>query len=72
MLTVTDLLDQLPETEQIALGRAIGGGFHSARRAAACMTDPSTQAQTVGQLLAHLTRAIGELESARDLVQQWA
>jgi hypothetical protein len=72
MLTVTDLLDQLPEAEQIALGRAIGGGFHSARRAVECMSEPSTQAQTVEQLLVHLRRAIGELESARDLVQQWS
>ncbi len=69
MLTVPDLLDQLPEAVPIALGRAIGG-FRGARHAAVCMTEPGPQAQTVGQHLAHLRRAIGELESARDLVQQ--
>ena len=72
MLKVRDFLAQLDEGEHLTLIDAIGAGLHDASMAALCLTDPGPQAEHVAQLLAYLTRAIGSLEAARDVVRRHA
>ena len=71
MLSVADFLAQLPESEHLALGNAIGAGLHDARLAAQCLTDPGPQAENVAQLLAYLNGAIQRLSAAREVVQHY-
>jgi hypothetical protein len=69
MLSVADFLAELPEADHKALANAIGAGLHDARLAAQCLTDPGAHAEDVAQLLAYLSRAIRELEAAREIVR---
>ncbi len=70
IITVSELVAQLPEAEHLALGNAVGAGLFNARMAAQCLTDPDPQHQNVLQLLTYLTTAISELASARELIQR--
>jgi hypothetical protein len=70
MLKVADLLAQLDESDRLALANALGAGLHDARMAAQCITSPDSHSEHVVQLLAYLTRAIGALNVARDLVRR--
>lgn len=72
MLKVTNFLAQLDEAEHKHLAELIGAGLHDARMAAQCLTDPGPQSETVTQLLAYLTRAIAQLQQARELVSRRA
>ena len=70
MPKVADFAEQLPESERVALANHIGAGLRSARLAAQCFTDPGPGTESVVQLLAFLSRAIRELEAARDEVRR--
>jgi hypothetical protein len=72
MLRVTDFLARLTEAERLGLTTAIDGGGHGARMAALCLTDPISPEQDVTQLLAYLSGAIRQLETARELVRRRA
>ena len=68
--TAREVAARLPEPEQRRLTNAVGGGLHDARLAAQCLTDPDRHTTSPTQFLAYLTRAIGQLELARELVQR--
>ncbi len=72
MLKVAYLLAQLDEAEHLALANAIGAGLHNARMAAQCLTDQGRHAEDVVQLLAYLSGAVRQLETARGIVRQRA
>ncbi len=72
MLTVADLLARLDEAEYLVLANATDAGLMNAQLAAECLTAPEHQSLDVGQLLAYLTQAIEQLETARTLVRQRA
>ena len=72
MLTVAQLLEQLPEDERLRFLKAIGAGLHAARMAAQSVTDPGPKGQNVVQLAHYLTEAIERLEEARAIVRRYA
>ena len=72
MLKVRTLLAQLPEEDHTALLNHVGAGLHDARLAAQCVIEPGPHAEDVAQLLAYLSRAIRQLEDARDVVVRHA
>ena len=68
--TAREVAGRLPEQEHLRLTNAVGGGLHDARLAAQCLTDPDHHTTGAIQFLAYLTRAIGQLELARELMQR--
>jgi len=68
--TVRELVADLDEQQHLELLDALGAGLHDARLATECVTSPQPQAQNVLQLLGYLTRGIGHLEAARDIVRR--
>ena len=72
MLTVADFLAQLDEHEHHALVNALTAGFAYAGLAADSLKNPTRQAQDVDRLLASLSGAIRQFETAHELVRQRA
>ena len=68
--TAREVVARLPEQEHLRLTNAVGGGLHDARLAAQCLTDPDHHTTSPTQFLAYLTRAIGQLELAREVMQR--
>jgi hypothetical protein len=70
MQTVAQLLAQLTEGEHLQLANALGTGVHASVLAAECLTVPRGQhTEPTAQLLACLTQAIDELDTARAIVR---
>jgi hypothetical protein len=69
MLTVAELLAELPESDHVALVNHLGAGLHDARLAAQCVTDPDPHSENVVQLLAYIGRSISRLEEARAIIR---
>jgi hypothetical protein len=67
---VAEFLHSLPAVERNFLVAALGDGLERARLAAVCVVAPEPSAESVVQLLEHLTLAIQQLERAREVVQR--
>ena len=70
MRDITSFVTSLNEADRMALLNALGSGVHEAHLAAQCVTGPSRHAETIPQLLARLTEAIGTLQIAREIVRR--
>jgi hypothetical protein len=71
MPSVADVLQTMPEVERRLLIESLGNGLERARLAAVCVVAPEPQAESVVHLLEHLTRAIQQLDWARETVQHY-
>jgi hypothetical protein len=68
---VAEFLQSLPVDERNLLVATLGTGLERARLAAVCVVAPEPSAESLVQLLKHLTQAIEQLERAREVVQRF-